>query len=86
MATVYDRVKAIVTDKLDVDEDSVVSGATFVDDLNADSLDLAELIMAFEEEFSSDDNKIEISDEEAGAIISIQDTIDYLKGHGIKDE
>ena len=86
MATVYDRVKAIVTDKLDVDEDSVVSGATFVDDLNADSLDLAELIMAFEEEFSSEENKIEISDEEAGAIATIQDTIDYLKGHGIKDE
>ena len=86
MATVYDRVKAIVTDKLDVDEDSIVSGATFVDDLNADSLDLAELIMAFEEEFSSDDSKIEISDEEAGAIVSIQDAVDYLKGHGVKDE
>ena len=86
MATVYDRVKAIVTDKLDVDEDSVVPGATFMDDLNADSLDLAELIMSFEEEFSSDDNKIQISDEEAGAIVTIQDTIDYLKGHGIQDE
>jgi len=86
MATVYDRIKDIVTDKLDVDEDTVVSGATFVDDLNADSLDLAELIMAFEEEFSSDDNKIEISDEEAGGIVRIQDVIDYLKGHGVKDE
>jgi acyl carrier protein len=56
-----------------------------VDDLNADSLDLAELIMAFEEEFSSEDKKIEISDEEAGQIVTIQDAIDYLHGHEIKD-
>ena len=72
MTTVYDRVKSIVADKLDVDDNAVVPGASFVDDLNADSLDLAELIMAFEEEFSKDDNKIEISDEEAGQIITIQ--------------
>ena len=85
MATVYERVKAIVADKLDVDEDKVVPGASFVDDLNADSLDLAELIMAFEEEFSSEDKKIEISDEEAGQIVTIQDAIDYLHGHEIKD-
>ena len=59
MATIYDRVKAIVTDKLGVEEDAVVPTTTFVEDLNADSLDLAELIMAFEEEFSSGDSKIE---------------------------
>ena len=86
MATVYDRVKAIVTDKLDVEEDSVVPGASFVDDLNADSLDLAELIMAFEEEFSSSESKIEISDAEAGQIASIQDAVDYLTQHGVKNE
>ena len=51
MATVDERVKGIVTDKLDVGEDAVVPDASFVDNLNADSLDLAELIMAFEEEF-----------------------------------
>ena len=83
MTTVYDRVKSIVADKLDVDDNAVVPGASFVDDLNADSLDLAELIMAFEEEFSKDDNKIEISDEEAGQIITIQNAIDYLTGHGV---
>ena len=86
MTTVYDRVKSIVADKLDVDDNAVVPGASFVDDLNADSLDLAELIMAFEEEFSKDDNKIEISDEEAGQIITIQNAIDYLTGHGVQDE
>ena len=85
MATVYERVKAIVTDKLDVDEDAVVPSASFVDDLNADSLDLAELIMAFEEEFSTGDNKVEISDEDAGRIVAIQDAVDYLKTHGIQD-
>ena len=86
MATVYERVKSIVIDKLDVDEESVVPSASFVDNLNADSLDLAELIMAFEEEFSTDDNAIEISDEDAGEIATIQNTIDYLKGNGVTDE
>ena len=86
MATVYERVKAIVADKLGVAEDAVVPTASFVDDLNADSLDLAELIMAFEEEFSTDNNKVEISDEDTGRILAIQDAVDYLKNHGIGDE
>ena len=85
MPTIYERMKVIVSDKLDVDEDAVVSGASFVDDLDADSLDLAELIMAFEEEFSDDENRIEISDEDAGKIITLQDAIDYLKQHGVQD-
>ncbi len=86
MATVYDRIKSIVIDKLDVEEESVVPSASFVDDLNADSLDLAELIMAFEEEFSTDDNAIEISDEDAGQIATIQNAVDYLKANGVDDE
>ena len=85
MATVIDRVKAVVVDKLSVDENDVVPGASFVDDLNADSLDLVELIMAFEEEFSTDGNPIEISDEEAEGILSVQNAIDYLKEHDVKD-
>ena len=85
MPTIYERMKIIVSDKLDVDEEAVVPSASFVDDLDADSLDLAELIMAFEEEFSDDENKIEISDEDAGQIITLQDAIDYLKRHGIQD-
>ncbi len=85
MPTVYERMMTIVADKLDVDEDAVVPGASFVDDLNADSLDLAELIMAFEEEFSTEETKVEISDEDAGQIITLQDAIDYLKGHGVND-
>ena len=86
MATVFERIKSIVIDKLDVDEESVVSSASFVDDLNADSLDLAELIMAFEEEFSTEDNAVEISDEDAGQIATIQNAVDYLKANGVADE
>ena len=85
MATVMDRVKAVVIDKLSVEESDVVPGASFVDDLNADSLDLVELIMAFEEEFSTDGNAIEISDEEAEGILSVQNAIDYLKAHEVED-
>ena len=86
MATVYERVKAIVVEKLDVADEAVVPDASFVEALNADSLDLAELIMAFEEEFSGTENKIEISDEEAGQIITIQDAVSYLTNHGVQDE
>jgi acyl carrier protein len=86
MATVYERTRAIVADKLGISEDTVEPGASFVEDLNADSLDLAELIMAFEEEFSTADKKIEISDEEAGDILTIQDAVDYLKESGVSDE
>ena len=86
MATVLERVQTIVADKLSVDEADVVVGASFTDDLNADSLDLVELIMAFEEEFGDDDQPLEISDEDAEGITNVQLAIDYLKGHGVEDE
>ena len=86
MATVYDRVKTIVIDKLGVDESEVGEDSSFVDNLNADSLDLVELIMAFEEEFSTDEKQVEISDDEAGNIGTIKDAVDYLKGNGIADD
>ena len=85
MATVYDRVKSIVVDKLGVDESDVAEESSFVDNLNADSLDLVELIMAFEEEFSTEDNQLEISDEAAGNIATISDAVSYLKEHGVID-
>ncbi len=85
MASVDERVKSIVADRLGVDEEKVVPEASFVDDLSADSLDLVELIMAFEEEFSTDDNKVEIADEEAEKILTVQDAIDYLANQGIDD-
>ena len=61
---VIDRIQAVVSDKLGVVPSEVVPGANFTDDLNADSLDLVDLIMAIEEEFSTDDVTVEISDED----------------------
>ena len=71
MSTVYERVKIIVVDKLGVEEADVNEESSFVDNLNADSLDLVELIMAFEEEFSTVDQELQISDEDAGSIATI---------------
>jgi acyl carrier protein len=86
MPTVYERVKDIVVDKLGVQEEDIAERSSFVDDLGADSLDLVELIMAFEEEFSKDDTEISISDDDAGNINTIKDAVDYLKAKGAKDE
>ena len=80
-----EQVQQIVADKLSVDESEVVPEASFTEDLNADSLDLVELIMAFEEEFSSGDVQIEISDEEAESITTVQAAIVYLRDKGIED-
>ena len=86
MATVFERVKKIIVDQLGVDEAEVVPNASFVDDLNADSLDLVELIMSMEEEFSSEGKPIEISDEDAEKIVTVQDAVDYIRDLGIEDE
>ena len=75
-ASTYDRMKKIVVEQLGVDEDEVKPEASFVDDLNADSLDLVELIMSLEEEFG-----MEISDEEAEKIVTVQNAVDYIAEH-----
>ena len=84
MATTFERIKAIVVEQLGVEEKDVVPTASFVEDLGADSLDLVELIMSLEEAFSSPERKIEIPDEDAEKIVTIQDAIDYLKELGIE--
>ena len=86
MATVFERLKKIIIDQLGVEEEQVVPSASFVDDLNADSLDLVEVVMAMEDEFSDDNRKIQIPDEDAERIITVQDAIDYIKELGIEDE
>ena len=86
MATVFERVKKIIVEQLGVDDNEVAPNASFVDDLNADSLDLVELIMSMEEEFSSDGKPIEISDEDAEKIVTVQDAVDYIRDLGIEDE
>ena len=74
MAGVEEKVKKIICEQLDVAEKDVVSEASFVDDLGADSLDQVELIMAMEEEFD-----ISIPDEDAEKIVTVQQAIDYIK-------
>ena len=86
MATVLERVKKIVVEQLGVDEKDVVPTARFVDDLGADSLDLVELIMSLEEEFSNSNNKIEIPDEDAEKIVTVQNAVDYITDLGVKDK
>ena len=86
MATVFERIKRIVVEQLGADDKDVVPSASFVDDLGADSLDLVELIMSLEEEFSNPDHKIEIPDEAAEKIATIQDAVDYIKDQGIEDK
>lgn len=76
MATVHERLKKIIVDQLGVDESEVVPNASFVEDLNADSLDLVELIMSLEEEF-----KLQISDEDAEKITTVQEAEDYIEEH-----
>ena len=75
-ANVSERLKKIIVDQLGVDENEVVPNASFVEDLNADSLDLVELIMSLEEEF-----KLQISDEDAEKITTVQEAEDYIEEH-----
>ena len=76
MASVEERVKSIIMDQLQVSEAEVTPSASFVDDLGADSLDTVELVMKFEEDFD-----IEIPDEDAEKIATVQDAVDYIKEH-----
>ena len=71
---IFDKVKEIIVEQLGVAEDAVVTEASFIDDLGADSLDIVELIMALEEEFD-----IEIQDADAEKIVTVGDVVDYIK-------
>jgi acyl carrier protein len=74
--SVAEKVKSIIVEQLGVDADEVTSAASFTDDLGADSLDIVELVMAFEEEFG-----IEIPDEAAEKISKVQEAVDYIEAH-----
>jgi acyl carrier protein len=76
MASADEKVKQIIVEQLGVDEAEVTAGASFQDDLGADSLDIVELVMAFEETFD-----IEIPDEDAEKIKTVQDAINYVQAH-----
>nr|WP_188056322.1 acyl carrier protein [Sphingosinithalassobacter sp. CS137] len=76
MMSTADRVKRIVVEHLGVQESEVVPEASFIDDLGADSLDIVELVMAFEEEFG-----VEIPDDAAEKITTVKDATDYIEEH-----
>jgi len=78
--SVSDKVKSIIAEQLGVDAEEVTPEASFTDDLGADSLDIVELVMAFEEEFG-----IEIPDEDSEKISKVQDAIDYIDQHAEAD-
>ncbi|MFP6569647.1 MAG: acyl carrier protein [Dehalococcoidia bacterium] len=83
MATVFERVRDIAADKLSVEPDDIQLESSFTEDLEADSLDVVELIMALEEEFGGDDTPLEISDEEAEGLNTVNDVVEYLEGKGV---
>jgi acyl carrier protein len=85
MGAMYDKLKKIIVDQLGVDEAKVVPAAKFAEDLDADSLDLVELIMSIEEKFSTPEKKVEIPDSDAEKILTVQDAMDYLIKLGVKD-
>jgi acyl carrier protein len=73
---IFEKVKKIVADHLEVNESEIKAESHYVDDLGADSLDTVELVMALEEEFDT-----EIPDEDAEKILTVQDTVDYIRSH-----
>jgi len=86
LATIFERLKKVIVELLGVEEEEVVPTASFVDDLGADSLDLVELRMSLEEEFSTPSRKIEIPDEDAEKIVTIQGAVDYIRDLGIEGD
>jgi acyl carrier protein len=75
----FDKLKEVLVEVLGAKEEDIKAESKFVDDLGADSLDLVELIMAFEDKFG-----VEISDEDAEKIISVKDALDYIEAHSKK--
>ncbi len=86
MAAVLERVRKIIADQLGVDEKEIKPETSFVDDLNADSLDLVELIMSLEEEFSKEGKTMEVSDEDAEKMATVGDAVSYIVEHGIAED
>lgn len=85
MSRILEKLKKMIAEQLGVDEESIMPSASFVDDLNIDPPDLAELITAIEQEFSTPRRKLEISDEDTDKIVTVQDIIDCLHDCGIED-
>lgn len=85
MSKIMEATRKLTAERLHVGPEKVIPEANFVKDLGADSLDLVELIMGLEEEFSTDNMKIKIPDDEAAKIQTVQDAVNYIKSLGIAD-
>jgi acyl carrier protein len=79
MASVYERVRRIVAKQLDIDEDKIILEALFREDLEADSLDLVEIVMALEDEFSRQNEELKIPDEEMERLKTVGDAVNYIQ-------
>jgi len=86
MATVFERLQRIIIDQLGVEKEAVTLNSSFIDDLNADASDLAELMPFIEDEFSSPKQKLEIADDEIEDISTVQDIMELLRDHSIYDD
>jgi len=86
LATIFERLKRVVMERLGVDPEQVVPTASLVRDLNADSIELIELAMSIEDEFSSSSHQVEIPDEDLMKIVTLKDVVDYLRGLGVGDD
>ena len=85
MSTLFEQLRKVVTVQLGVAAEEVIPMASFVKDLGADSIELLELVMAVEEEFSSSSRKVEIPDDDMTRLITVQDAVDYLRALGIEE-
>ena len=85
MSTIYERLKKVIIESLGVEAEQVVPAASLTKDLGADSIEMVELVMAIEDEFSDSSSKLQIPDEEMEKMVTIQDTVNYLRNLGIKD-
>jgi acyl carrier protein len=85
VATIFERLKKLIAEQLDTEEKELTPETSFTDDLNVDSLDLIELITAMEEKFSTPQRKLEISDEDAEKMHTVQDAVAYLRDQEIED-
>jgi acyl carrier protein len=85
-ASIFQRVRKVIIEQLGVEEDEVVPPASFVNDLGADSLDVIELKVALEEEFTTSSLKIEIPDDDAEDIVTVQDAVDYIRDQGVIED
>lgn len=85
MASIYERLVKVVMDRLGVEPDQILPNSSLTHDLGADSIEMVELVMSIEDEFSDLSRVLQIPDEDMDKMVTIQDTVDYLRGLGIED-